>query len=140
MPAKIKYNDKTIASVKAGQTAVLNIKGALPESNLVVDLSQMNEVITEPLLQEKTITENGEYTYDGGYDGLGKINVNVKLPDGCTVPSGNIDIVENGEYDVTQYKTASVSVTVPSSYVVQKIADLPADANDGSTAIVLSGV
>lgn len=31
------------------------------------------------LLQDKTITKNGEYTADEGYDGLGKVNVNVDI-------------------------------------------------------------
>ena len=31
-----------------------------------------------PVLQDKTITENGTYTADGGYDGLGMVTVDVK--------------------------------------------------------------
>ena len=46
MPAKIIYNDTTIASVSPGQTATVNIKGSVPQSQLVVDLSGMNATIT----------------------------------------------------------------------------------------------
>lgn len=77
MPAKIKYNDNIIASVFPGQTATVNIKGSLPQSHLVVDLSEMYNDTAVSVLQEKIITENGEYTPDDGYDGLSKVVVNV---------------------------------------------------------------
>ncbi len=54
--------------------------------------------------QDKTITENGTYKADSGYTGLGTVNVNVP------VPSGTIDITENGNYDVTNFATALVEV------------------------------
>ena len=68
--------------------------------------------------QEKTvdITENGTHTVipDDGY-ALSKVtaNVSVPIPDGYIVPSGELEITENGEYDITD--KASVIVAVEES-------------------------
>ena len=68
--------------------------------------------------QEKTvdITENGTHTVipDDGY-ALSKVtaNVSVPIPDGYIVPSGELEITENGEYDITD--KASVIVDVEES-------------------------
>lgn len=58
--------------------------------------------------QDKTITENGTYKADSGYTGLGTVSVNV--PSSGIVPSGTIDITENGSYDVTNFATALVEI------------------------------
>lgn len=60
----------------------------------------------EPVLQDKTITENGTVLPDVGYDGMSKVVVDVP----GIVPSGTIDITENGSYDVTNFATALVEI------------------------------
>ena len=70
-------------------------------SEVVVDV--------EPSLESLSVTENGLYLPESGTDGFDRVNVNVP------VPSGNIDINQNGTYDVTSKVSATVDVW-PSGY------------------------
>lgn len=73
----------------------------------------------EPKLQTKTVTpttNNQEVTADSGYDALEKVTVQ-PIPENFIEPSGVKNITENGDYDITAYKTASVNVPIPEGYI-----------------------
>lgn len=49
----------------------------------------------EIILQDKTVTENGIYTADNGYDGLGSVTVNVASSGGGEDITKYVDIIQN---------------------------------------------
>ena len=72
-------------------------------------------------LQEKETTPTKEIQQikaDQQYDGLSKVVVNA-IPDEYIIPNGDINIIENGTYDVTNY--ASANVNVPEKQLGSKI-------------------
>ena len=79
-------------------------------------------------LQEKTVTDNGTYTADDGYDGLSKVTVNVEKG---TTPTGTKDITANGTHDVTNY--ASVNVNVSTGGSSGEVANFPFPHNNIQT-------
>ena len=63
-------------------------------------------------LQEKEVTptkEKQEIVPDKNYDGLSKVTVD-KIPDEYIIPTGNIEIIENGIYNVREKETANVNI------------------------------
>ena len=63
-------------------------------------------------LQEKTVIptkEKQEIVPDKNYDGLSKVTVD-KIPDEYIIPTGNIEIIENGIYNVREKETANVNI------------------------------
>lgn len=96
--------------------------------------------------------ENDAFTYDGSeWSAMGASGVisdtSEAIEDGMyallsmwkeyLAPSDGITITENGVYDVSQYE--KIATSIPSSYMVQTVEDLPTDAVDCSLAIVLRG-
>ena len=73
--------------------------------------------VIEPNLQEKTITANGTYTADSGYDGLGTVTVNVPETE---FQEKSVTITQNGTSEVAPdngkaLSKVSVTVAVPAA-------------------------
>lgn len=66
-----------------------------------------------PQLQEKTVTSNGVVLPDSGYDGMSSVYVDVPIPEGYIIPEGNLNITENGIFNVVEYASAVVNVKSP---------------------------
>lgn len=64
---------------------------------------------SEPKLQDKTITENGTYSADDGYDGLGEVTVDV---------GGGVGVSASSKITIPTYEGTSVSIgaNVSASY------------------------
>lgn len=69
----ITYGGKEIKSLEAGKTGTVRCKGKKMKTDLVVKAAN----IAAAKLQEKTLTANGVYPPDSGYDGFSKVTVNV---------------------------------------------------------------
>ena len=104
--ATITYKGDPLTTLAGGEYATLHTTGAMLEGDIRVEAAEVAES-SDPVLQEKTTTENGEVTPDEGYDGLSKVTVNVPTGGGgeCsgnhiievdTLPTENID--ENAVY------------------------------------------
>lgn len=66
-------------------------------------------------LQEKEVfptKEKQEVVADKNYDGLSKVIVD-KIPDEYIIPTGNIEIIKNGIYNVREKETATVNIPEP---------------------------
>ena len=90
---------------------VLQTADKLVMSNVTVGAIP-DEYIVPTGTEEISVTENGTVTADVTAKASVTVNVDVPIPPGYIIPTGNMNITENGQYDVTE--KASVTVDVPS--------------------------
>lgn len=126
------YQIKNLNISQNGSTIVTPDTGydAIEELNLSVTVN--------PNLQNKTITQNGSYSADQGYDGLGTVLVNVPSQQ---INNQNKTITQNGSYTADSGYTGlgTVLVNVPSG--IKRFAteqEMQADPNPtiGDLAVV----
>lgn len=72
MPKKDWQNALNAARAKGGITRLI-------KSNQLAEVISEIAIKSEPTLQEKVATENGEVVADEGFDGLSKVVVNVSV-------------------------------------------------------------
>lgn len=63
-----------------------------------------------PVIESLSVTENGTYVVPDGVDGYSPVTVEVPIPDGYILPSGTLEVTENGVHDVTAYADVNVDV------------------------------
>lgn len=95
----------------------MDIKIRVEPSKPIINLKMKDSIVVyragEPQIKEVEYVENGEYSVepDAKCDlEEVKIKVNVPIPEGYLKPEGTLDITENGEVDVTDFKKANVNV------------------------------
>ena len=107
------YEEKHIQNI----ANAIREKTGKTDSLLVSAMAEEIEGITaksDPVLQDKAITENGEYSADEGYDGLGTVTVDV-VEDLTNL----VDLLGDGEID-----ESSVDVVVLPQSEIDEIAVL----------------
>lgn len=94
----IKEKYKLVGALKNKQ----KLTGKLGNAIIYVD-PNMQEKIIEPKKEKQVITP------DNGFAGLSKVTIN-KISDEYVIPDGNIEIKENGVFDIMDKKNAIVNV------------------------------
>ena len=107
------YQTKSISITTNGNYTQLPDTGYDAMSQVSISVNVPSSL---PVLQDKTITENGSYTADQNYDGLGTVIVNVA---GGTINNQDKTVTQNGTYtaDTGYTGLGEITVNVPQNGV-----------------------
>ena len=119
LPTAGKYCDRDIVVTAKGGTEDLN--EVLTEQEALINTlketlqgkaSGGGDTPANPIIEPLSVTENGTYTAHNGVDGYSPVTVNVPVPDGYIKPSGELEVTENGIFDVTDKASVNVNVSI----------------------------
>ena len=117
MATKITYNGKT-TDVPSGYIATIPCKDLKMETDVVVEAPEGEGESANLCSTEVTPTKDIQNIVpEGDFDGFDEVIVN-PIPDEYIIPSGDLEITENGTHDVTD--KASVTVAVPEPNLISK--------------------
>lgn len=157
--AEITYKGETI-SLEEGDSVALHTSGKIMRDDIVVNISVSKEydgetTITgepieggdgaDPILQEKTITENGEYlASDDNADGYSKITVNVQPTLQEKTATANGEVIPDEGYD----GLSKVTVNVPEANLQEKTVTpssneqnvTPDEGYDGLSKVIVESI
>lgn len=94
IPTEYKIQTDTMTDIADEVKRLADASGKVSPAQMITALQSV-EPHTDPVLQDKTITENGTYTADEGYDGLGTVTVDV--PGGLEFKCAAVGVIP--EYD-----------------------------------------
>lgn len=102
------YSGSTVFDPDPTEAITIPVAGKYVPTDLTINPGQY-----EPILQTKTVTptdSSQNVTPDAGYDGLSNVTID-PIPSQYIVPSGSINVTDNGTVDVTQYASVVVNVS-----------------------------
>lgn len=90
--------------LKLDEVKPLNLELTFESPNIILAKTQKKEAI--PTKEQQNITP------DKGFDGLSEVTI-YPIPDEYIIPTGELEITENGEYDVKDKSSAKVDIPEP---------------------------
>ena len=96
-------------TIKATGDTTIRTAGKYCSEDILVKVPQSGGA-TEPVIGTLFAVNNGIHHAMNGVDAYSTVVVDVPIPDGYIVPSGELEITENGTHDVTAYASVNVNV------------------------------
>ena len=109
----------TVAAIETEEVTVTENGEVTPTYGKLLSKVTVNVTASDPTTEEQTVTPSAiqQVVTPIGADYLSSVTVE-PIPDEYIIPSGELNIIENGTYDVTDYESVEVDVSAPDGYVI----------------------